>query len=1096
MTIQMKDSRLKDHTQASRGREAPRLAQPPAAVPLRSAAEDTNWLAGAELRAMQATTDAVLAHATDLVLFFDADGTVVWASPASERLFGLPPDQLVGQSGFALVHPGDRDRVLVDFMGIPSLGDSVRTEFRVMDKDQSIRWVEEVATNLLDDPDVGAVVGHIRDITDRKAAEAEVRFQARLLAAAGQAMVAQDAGGMVLYWNRAAEDLYGWTSDEALGRLTRDLLAPAPEWAEPAPGAQLLFEEGAAWSGELFITTRSGSVVPVSMTGTPVPASTGEPAATIIVSSDISERIARRDQAEQDRQRLADAQASAGLGSFEMDLVTGEVTRSDELWRILGHDSDTAQLGLFDAVHPDDRPAIDAAVDLLRTDGEEVAVTHRIVRPDGEIRWVVSKARGSRRGPHRFAGTILDITERHLAELALDHQARHDPLTGLANRRLLVERIEASLQRNRTTDRRTAVLFVDLDDFTAVNDRIGHAGGDTILRAVGDAIEGVLTPGDTVARIGGDEFVVCCEGVADIETALEVSERIRGALAAPFRFHSESLRVAASIGITISHPSSHADGLLRDADAAMYVAKQNRRQVEVFDDEMSEQTSRRRQAVTELEAALTAGQIHTWFQPEVELLTGELIGFEALVRWHHPERGVISPAEFIGLAEDSGLIIQLGRQVLDDACRELARWIDRHPDRHLTVSVNLSPIQMVSCGLAESVGAAIANAGVPAGRVCLEVTETALMDAEVAAEVLRKLKEIGVLIAIDDFGTGYSSLSRIKDFPVDFLKIDRSFVAGLGRNPDDELIVTAVTNLAHSMGIQVIAEGIETGKQLSLLAGMGCEFGQGFLWSRPMPPAEALAFAASPGMQRSVDLLATEARDQQARSLPQVAESDAASASVALLVHELASPLTVSLGHASLLRETGDLALHAEVGESLEAIVKANNDMASIMRCLADIRPLEDGTLALDRHPIDIPSLVADLLSEMGTAGQTTLELIGGDTSSYVLGDPTRIRQIFRNLLTNAQKWQATSSWVEVTRDDARCLVTVAVFDDGPGVPAEQTGDLFRRFARFDRSRTGTGLGLYLSRALARVHGGDIRYHRTEQGGSEFAVELPLVQVP
>ncbi len=805
-----------------------------------------------ELRAVQATTNAVLAHASDLVVFFAKDGHIVWASPASERIFGVGRRELIGRNGIDLVHPDDRERVETDFMRIPRRGDSVCTEFRLAEDGGSVRWVEEIATNLLDDPDVGAVVGHIRNVTDRKAAEDELRLQAGLLAAAGQAIVAQALDGTIVYWNRAAEELYGWTSAEAIGRTAQDLVPLADGWDDLAEDVRLLFEEGKPWSGEMIATTRSGRTVPVMVTGTPVVDATGRQTATIVVSRDISDLVTQRAQAEQDRQRLADAQASAGLGSFEIDLLTGEVTRSDELWRMIGRDPGTPGTDLFDSLHPDDRATVTAAFDSVIAGCESASVTHRIVQPNGEVRWVISQTSRASSRPHRLAGTTLDITERHLAELALAHQANHDPLTGLANRRFFVERLEASLDRNLATGRRTALLFIDLDDFKAVNDRIGHLGGDEVLRSVGELIDSVLTPGDTVARLGGDEYVVCCEGVADADEALEIVERIRRALTMPFRSRSEILKISASIGVAISRPASQAEALLRDADAAMYVAKQGRARVEVFDDAMNEQAARRRSLAAELADAITGGQIHTWFQPEVDLRTGRLVGFEALARWVHPERGLIGPVEFIELAEDTGLINELGRQVLADACCELARWNDSDPDRHLTVSVNLSAVQMASPGLAADVRSAVAAAGIAPDRLCLEVTETALMDGELAAEVLRSLKEIGVLIAIDDFGTGYSSLTRLKQFPVDFLKIDRSFVMGLGRDPEDELIVAAVISLAHSMGIQVIAEGIETSGQLAMLADMGCESGQGFLWGRPMPRAEALAYAAETRLRERV----------------------------------------------------------------------------------------------------------------------------------------------------------------------------------------------------------------------------------------------------
>ncbi|MCU1368953.1 MAG: hypothetical protein JWO77_147 [Ilumatobacteraceae bacterium] len=1166
----------------------------------------------AELRAAQATTNAVLAHATDLVMFFSGDGTIEWISPACRRLFGVTPESLVGANGFELIVSEDRERVLRDFLTVPNLGDSVRTEFRIIDADGRMRWVEEVVTNLIDEPDVGAVVGHLRDITARREAEAAVQLQARLLAAAGQAIVARDQDDRVIYWNQAAEALYGWSADEARGRLMSDLVTPAKGWSERSAQVAQAFTEGRSWSGELVVVAKSGEALPVSATGTPVTDESGAQTGTIVVSADISDQIAgraaaarlaavvdsssdaiisadaagvittwnnsaaelfgydageadgmllgrlvseahadlfdrafrqvvdgerigtqaiigrrrddtsfyasialspipseagevggvsmiardvtesieRRLEAEEDRKRLADAQASAGLGSFEIDLRTGAVTRSDELWKILGRPPGPTPIDLLACVHPDDaaplREAFAAAVAGHPVD----SFTHRIVRPDGTIRWVVSQVTRNAGRPERLSGTTLDITERHLAELALAHQANHDPLTGLANRRLFIERLDSALERDLGTGSRTAVLFIDLDDFKAVNDRMGHHGGDTILQATGQLIDGILDDDCTVARFGGDEFVVCCENIGDLEEVHRTVERIRAALRTPFRTPSESFTVTTSIGVALSGPTSHADALVRDADAAMYAAKQQGPgRVEVFDQTMTERSLERRARIAELQVALANGEITTFFQPEIELRTGQLIGFEALARWHHPERGSVSPAEFIPLAESSGLIDELGRRVLADACAALASWIERRPELALTVSVNVSTLQMAGSHLADDVRSVIAAAGVPPGRVCLEVTESALMDPVVAADALRSLKSVGVLIAVDDFGTGYSSLSRLKRFPVDFLKIDRSFTAGLGREPEDELIVRAVADLAHSLGVQVIAEGIETEAQMQMLAAMNCEFGQGFLWSQAVASDDVWALLDHSHRFAPED--GASAADRPRRDGTLGLRATEASHSLALLVHELGSPLAVASGYAELLRTSPEFPADSDAAAHLVEITTALNDITAITTSLQDTRPMAEGTLSLQREDFDIVPLLQELAEAMGLPTTGDGPAVRGERVAPVHADPTRMRQVFRNLLSNAAKWQATETWIEVATDPEGRFVTVSVVDDGPGVPSERTGDLFRRFVRLDTRMPGTGLGLYISRNLARAHGGDIRYLRTAGGGSEFAVDIP-----
>jgi diguanylate cyclase (GGDEF)-like protein len=389
------------------------------------------------------------------------------------------------------------------------------------------------------------------------------------------------------------------------------------------------------------------------------------------------------------------------------------------------------------------------------------------------------------------------------------------------------------------------VVFIDLDEFKVVNDRFGHVDGDEILRASGALLEAVVGGGDTVARVGGDEYVVCCDDVGDVADLLGRAARFEASLRNPFRIRGQVHTLTASIGVALSSAGTPAEALLRNADAAMYAAKQaGGARLELFDDVLYTDVRRRQELAAEIAGALAGGQFQTYFQPEVAVRTGTLVGFEALARWQHPQRGIIAPAEFIEVAEASGHIGQLGRLVLGDGCRALASWLASSPERRLSVAINVSPVQLADPTFPDDVRAAIHAEGVPAGLLCLEVTESSLMDADAAAEALCNLKAIGVTIAIDDFGTGYSSLARLKRFPVDLLKIDRSFVAGLGTDPEDEVIVATVVNLAHSLGIDVIAEGVETQAQLDLLATYGCELGQGHLWSPAMPRAGASAFAA------------------------------------------------------------------------------------------------------------------------------------------------------------------------------------------------------------------------------------------------------------
>jgi len=801
-------------------------------------AEDEGATTTATVSRLSATlVDVFLAHTDDLILLIEADGTIVWASPTSERVYGLDPEQLVGHNGMDMIHPDDQARAFEAFTSIPNLGDNVRVELRIIDPAGKVRWIEEVATNLLDEPEVGGVVAHLRDITERKLAERAVRFQASLLDNVGQSVAARDTEDRVIYWNDAATRLFGWTSEEAQGRLLNELVVAVPQHEDRAMAARAVQAAERTWSGEVHVVGKDGTVVPILATTSPVHDDAGQLVATIAISTDLTETLAQRREAEEAHRRLADAQASAHLGSFELDLETGEVLGSDELWRILGRAP--SRLEHLEHIHPDDRDLFLAALRDASDGDNDVAVTHRIIRPDGVVRWVVSRSSQFHSAASRvLAGTMLDITERHEAEQALVHQATHDPLTGLANRSLFVERLETTLAVEGSS---TTVLFVDLDDFGTVNDRIGHVDADDVLRRLGARIVAAAPPLSTVGRLGGDEFAIRFDGPADRSEVLAVAGRIQAAIRRPIAARGSTLAIDSSIGIAQSGPERRGEALLRNADLAMYAAKQaGRGRCELFDVALHERNRRRADLVLELRAALEAGQVVTYFQPEFDLATGALFGFEALARWIHPDRGTICPEEFIPLAEENGLIGILGGQMLDNACRALAQWGERRPDLPLAVGVNVSPIQLADQAFPDHVAHALAVSGVAPASLCLEVTESALMDVDVASEALGRLTGLGVQVAIDDFGTGYSSFSRLKMFPVDFLKIDQSFVFDIG-NAEDDVILATMAGMARSLGVTVIAEGIETDAQRRFLADLGCEYGQGFLWSRPVDEAAATA---------------------------------------------------------------------------------------------------------------------------------------------------------------------------------------------------------------------------------------------------------------
>ncbi len=427
----------------------------------------------------------------------------------------------------------------------------------------------------------------------------------------------------------------------------------------------------------------------------------------------------------------------------------------------------------------------------------------------------------------------FDISDRKRFEIQLVEQAVSDPLTGLPNRRLLLERL-AEAQAG-PGGRDLAVLFLDLDRFSVVNDSLGHDAGDRLLSEVGARLQATIRPSDLVARFAGDEFAVLCHGVYGEDQAVGIAERLAEAVSAPYLMDGEEVYLSASAGIALAGDGLSPEDLLRAADTAMYRAKWKARSYQVFDEGMRVRSVERLSMESALHRALEREEFRLLYQPAVSILDGRIVGLEALLRWDHPERGLVAPGEFSPVAEETGLIVPIGRWVLEEACRQARRW--GRFGRETWLSLNLSAHQLTAPGLVEEVHSALDETSTDPGRLHLEITESALMeDTEGVAQVVGALKALGVRLSIDDFGTGYSSLVHLKRLAVDTLKIDRSFVDGLGREAEDTAIVMAVLGMANSLGLSVVAEGVETEEQLNALRNLGCTLAQGFYFWHPEPP--------------------------------------------------------------------------------------------------------------------------------------------------------------------------------------------------------------------------------------------------------------------
>ena len=563
---------------------------------------------------------------------------------------------------------------------------------------------------------------------------------------------------------------------------------------------------------------------------------------------DVTERIEAERALRESEERYALAARGTKDGVWDWNLVTDEIYYSPHWKEMIGYgeeeisDAPDEWLG---RIHPDDVAAVRARIEAhLRGEEEQCECEYRLRNATGDYRWMLGRGLAlfdENGAATRLSGSQTDITERKLAENQLEHNAFYDTaLTNLPNRALFAERLDRTIARgNRQPEHTFAVLFLDIDHFKKVNDSLGHLTGDRLLIEAATRFQRCLRPGDTVARFGGDEFAILLDDVGSIDDVHQVADRIHAELETPFPLDGHEAFVTVSMGIVMGQgDAANAEELIRSADTAMYRAKgAGRGRHEVFEATMHARAVRMLEMETDLRRALERDELRLHYQPIIDLASGKINGFEALVRWQNPQRGLVSPADFIPLAEENGLIVPIGWWVLEEACRQAQAWKTRFGP--LQMSVNLSPKQLSQPDMFERVQGALNRTGFDAHLLKLEVTETVIMEsAHASVEMFVSLKKLGVSFSMDDFGTGYSSLSYLHRFPLDAIKIDRSFVSHMKPGGRDHEIVNTIISMARGLKMNVVAEGVELPDQLVYLRAMGCDYAQGFWMSRPLPSAQ------------------------------------------------------------------------------------------------------------------------------------------------------------------------------------------------------------------------------------------------------------------
>lgn len=697
----------------------------------------------------------------------------------------------------------------------------------------------------------GGLISAHTDVTDQRHREDDLeRYAAMLqntLENISQGIAAYDGEMRMTFWNERYVELVDLPPQfRVVGTPLIDQLRHVAQRGDYGPGdpeelATTIFQQSTRRGGNIYERqTPRGRMLEIR--ATPVPGG-----GIVATFTDITERKASEEALRRSEERYALAAAGANDGLWDWDLKENRIFFSRRWKEMLGYNDQEigdAPEEWFSRIHPSDVQQVTAQLDAhLAGASSHFESEHRMLHADGRYHWMLIRGQAVRdmaQKTQRIAGSQTDITSRKLAEERVQHDALHDTLTGLPNRTLLTDRLRQALARSRRAgqDMRFAVLLIDLDRFKVVNESMGHIRGDELLVSLALRLGDKVRAGDTLARLGGDEFAILLEDVTSPDEALAFARDVLATVSQPFQIDGKEIVSTASIGVAMWDPSyAKAEDILRDADLAMYSAKSDgKAQVALFHASMHKRAVAMLDLENDLRRALDRDEMLLHYQPIISLDTGRIVGVEALVRWHHTDRGVLSPLDFIPLAEETGLIVPIGEWVLRRACEQTARWHRDFPDRPpLQINVNLSSRQFAKTDLVDSVTQVLAETGLDPSRLKLEITESALMEnAQRSAHILEQFKRRDIQLSIDDFGIGYSSLAYLRTFPIDTIKIDKSFIIDMVTNRDNLEIVRTIAALAQNLSLDVIAEGVEAADQLAQLRALGIEYAQGYMFSRPL----------------------------------------------------------------------------------------------------------------------------------------------------------------------------------------------------------------------------------------------------------------------